>query len=707
MSRNWRERPAGRRFSRWWRPWYSLRPSRGAGTRINEPKSVGLRDLVAAPSDVTARPEVRWRVVGLLFAVLLAVVVVRLFFLQVVEHAAAVTVVEQNSLRVSTIAATRGEIVDRNGTVLVGNVQSVQLQISRQQAHLDPPVVGALSSLTGLSVADIYSLVKNEQYEPYQPVPILTNTPPNIIQFVSLHPEEFPGVSLVKVSTRVYPHGGALSPHVLGYVGPITGTEIAEHPGQGYVTNSTYGQNGVEMFYENFLRGHDGTETLRVNASGSVIGTSNVVQPKVGDTVVLNTDAGLQTALDQALAAGIQRVRTHVDPRSGKSPPAPSGAALVMNVHTGAIVAMSSYPSYNLNAFTGGLSNRQFAALEANGAFNNYAIQGQYTPGSTFKLITATAQLQTGILPANRYLNDSGTFVVPGCLKGTNHGCVFHDDETSGTGLINLPLAITRSSDYYFYNLGYLFWSDTSRYGETPIQNVGNEYGLGQYTQVDLPYENVGRIDSPAVRQQLHAQAPKAFPNSSWYTGDNVEMAFGQGATAITPIELAQAYATFANGGTRYAPEVAAAVLSASGKVIENYQPHVLGHVSLPPSVRNPILQGLVGVVNDQSGTAYQPFHQYANFNLNSYVIAGKTGTASNQAHQEPNSWFVGFGPASSPQYVVLCVIGQGGYGANGAAPVVAQTFNYLVAHPLKNINLAAVHATTQALPATSTRGAL
>jgi len=366
----------------------------------------------------------------------------------------------------------------------------------------------------------------------------------------------------------------------------------------------------------------------------------------------------------------------------------------VLDPNTGAVLAMASYPGYNLNEFTNGLSVEQAKVLEANGAFNNYAIQGQYTPGSTFKLITATAELQTGIMSANQYVDDTGTFKVPGCLQGA-HGCYFHDDETSGTGLVNLPLALTRSSDYYFYNLGYLFWAHQGRYGKTPIQNVAAHYGLGDYTQIDLPYENVGRVDSPTVRIALHDAKPKAFPYYQWYTGDNVEMAFGQGATAVTPIEMATAYATFANGGKRYAPQVAAGVVSPTGKVVLQYQPRLLDHVSLPGRVRIPILQGLEGVVNNPTGTAYAPFHQYANFNLNNFVIAGKIGTASNAPKQEPNSWFVGFGPEPHPQYVVLCVINEGGYGADGAAPVVAQIFNYLVAHPVGAVNMTAVHTGT------------
>jgi penicillin-binding protein 2 len=165
-------------------------------------------------------------------------------------------------------------------------------------------------------------------------------------------------------------------------------------------------------------------------------------------------------------------------------------------------------------------------------------------------------------------------------------------------------------------------------------------------------------------------------------------MAFGQGTTAITPIALANAYATFANGGTRYAPEVAAAILNPHGQVVVRYTPHVIGHVNLPASVRDPILDGLSGVVQDTDGTGYPAFKTYFHHSLAEFPIAGKTGTASNQPGVEPNSLFVGFGPTTHPQYVVICVIDEGGYGADASAPVVAKTFNYLVSHPVPALTL-------------------
>jgi penicillin-binding protein 2 len=202
-------------------------------------------------------------------------------------------------------------------------------------------------------------------------------------------------------------------------------------------------------------------------------------------------------------------------------------------------------------------------------------------------------------------------------------------------------------------------------------------------TGIDLPNEVVGRVDSQTERQKLHQQAPAAYPNTTWYTGDNVEMAFGQGATALTPIEQAVAYATFANGGTRYAPQVASEVVNpTTGKVVHTFAKSVLGHVDLPPSVSEPILQGLEGVISNPKGTAYAAFGGFpANWNL-----AGKTGTATNPGANEPNSWFVAFGPNPNPQYVVLAVIDQGGYGAEAAAPLVRSIFDYIVANPVGGV---------------------
>jgi penicillin-binding protein 2 len=259
-----------------------------------------------------------------------------------------------------------------------------------------------------------------------------------------------------------------------------------------------------------------------------------------------------------------------------------------------------------------------------------------------------------------------------------------HDDPGDTGGVYNVTTALTASSDAFFYNLGEMFWEQQAKYGVTPIQEEATAFGEGTVTGIDLPGEAQGRVDSKATRAKLHAEAPKAFPYAaSWFTGDNIEMAFGQGQTILTPIEQAEAYATFANGGTRYAPQVASEVVNAvSGKVVKKIQPEVTGKVPISPSTYSAMLAGFEGVISSRSGTAYQDFTGFpASWNL-----AGKTGTASNLGPNgqplEPNSWFVAFGPNPNPQYLVLAVIDQGGYGAQAAAPLVRNIFDYIVANP-------------------------
>ena len=660
-------------------------------------RSVSIADLVPSPDETDARPDFRLVALGGFFAILFGFLVLRLFTLQVVDAQSIKAAATATQVRVVPLEAPRGEITDRSATILVGNQVSQEIVLSRLEASQHPAVVGQVAALTNQTPAQVQAILNNAKYDPYQPAPIQTNASAATIQFLQEHPEQFPGVSVQETTSRTYPQGGTSGTHVLGYVGAISPTQLTENKGKGYTQASAYGQSGIEQFYQSPLRGTNGSQTIEVNAQGQVAGVVSQTNPIPGDTVVLNLDLGLQQTLQTALEQQILADRQSVDKRSGKVPPAPNGAAIVMDPRSGAILAMASYPTYDLTQFVGGITQANLNGILGSGALNNYAISGLYTPGSTFKMITATAALQNGLISAGQYVNDTGTFTVPSCIAG-GAGCVFVDDEAGGVGEVNLTGALTASSDYYFYNLGYLFAAQTTKYGKQPIQDVAAQYGLGQASGIDLLGGSVGRVDSAIERQKLHASAPKAFPNTTWYQGDNIEMAFGQGATAVTPLEMAIAYTTYLKGGTRYAPEVAAGLVSSSGELIRQYPPRVTGHVALTPAISDPILQGLLGVVQSPNGTAYETFKQYAHFNEATFSVGGKTGTASNSPGQEPNSWFVGFGPNPNPQYVIVCVIDQGGYGASAAAPVVAQTFNWLATNPVGPVKFP-----TASSPATTT----
>jgi len=666
-----------------------------------------MESMLDVPDTSSSRPGLRLRVAGLVVVGLFALLGLRLWALTVLQAPAAAQAVSVNQLRDVPIEPTRGLILDRSGNPLVANAVVEQITLSRSAAQEYPAVIGRLAALIGETTQQVKASIADPRYSLYKPAPILTGgTTPTAqnqilsdILYISEHQAEFPGVSSVQTTERSYPQGELPGPaangypasQVLGYVGTINSAELKSRAPQGYQAGDPFGQSGLEYQYETQLRGTPGTDELEVTPSGEVAGTVKTTPATAGDNVVTNIDTNLQQVADNALASQIISLRKTFDKQcnnnTGCYPAATGGAVIVMSPQTGAVYAMSSYPSYNPSIWVGGITSAQYASLSDpanNDPLLNRAIDGQYIPGSTFKLNTATAALDSGLWSPTEYFDDTGTYKTPDCQYNSTT-CIFHNSEgDGGFGDIDISTALTVSSDDFFYNLGYLFYAKSAQYGQTPIQDTAAQYGLSSLTGIDLPGEDQGRVDSLAQRVKLHAAYPKAFPNTPvWYTGDNIEMAFGQGGTYITPIGQAVAYSTFANGGTRYVPQVAAAIVSPSGQVVKKFTPQVAGHVSLPPATYQALLTGFEGVVNKgppDAGTAYG-VPGLASFPGG---VAGKTGTADTEPGKEPTAWFVGWGPtASAAQYVVVCVIDQAGFGATASAPVVGDIFSYLATHPI------------------------
>ncbi len=686
--------------------------------RIRPSRRISVGSILEAPDTTDARPGLRLRITGIVVVALFALLGLRLWALQVLQAPAAAQAVSANQIRVVPVEPTRGLILDRSGDPLVDNVVTEQITLSRVSAEQHPAVIGRLATLIGQTSAEISTSIADPRYSLYKPVPVLSDAPLSDILYIREHQDEFPGVSSVQTSERRYPQleepgpaqRGYPASQALGYVGTINSTELAARSSQGYQEGDPFGQSGLEYQYESQLRGLPGQQQLEVDSHGQVAGVLKTSPSTSGDDIVTNLDTNLQQVADNALAVQIGALRNTYDKQcnnnTGCYPQPTGGAVVVMNPQTGAVYAMSSYPSYNPSVWVGGITTAQYAAL-SNPANNepliNRAIDGLYTPGSTFKLNTATAALDSGLWSPGTYYDDTGTFTVPGCMYNSST-CKLHNSEgEGGFGAIDISTALTVSSDDFFYNLGAQFYDQRGTYGQTPIQDQAAQYSLGELTGIDLPGEAQGRVDSQAVRVKLHDMNPTAFPNTTWYTGDNVQMAFGQGGTYITPIEQAVAYSTFANGGTRYAPQVAAAVVTPDGRVVKRIAPQVTGHVNLSPPTYQALLTGFTGAVQGRSGTAYGTFQglDYPG------GLAGKTGTADTGGPgKEPTAWFVGFGPVANPQYVVVCVIDQAGYGATAAAPVVRDIFGYLAAHPVAPVALPPAQQqvrATQAVPLPST----
>ncbi len=645
-------------------------------------------DRVMAASEPSApRTVIRLRVLGVVVAALFSLMFIRLWYLQVLDTSAYSKTVTANQVRAVEVPAPRGLITDRSDSIMVGDQVTQDITLSRVSAQEHPAVVGQLAALLGLSSAQIEADLANVQYSLYKPVPILENAPLSDVLYIGEHASMFPGVSTVADTNRTYPLGQT-GVQMLGYVGQISSQQLQAHQSEGYQLGDLYGQSGLENQYQADLRGVPGVDRVEVDAHGQVVGSLGETPPAAGDDLVTNIDSGLEQTLQQALDAEIASLK-------GKST---GGAAVALDPQSGAVLGLVSSPTYDPTWWTNGISTAHYHQIQATGAQNDNAIQGLYTPGSTFKLATATAALQTGLISPSFTFNDTGAYTIPGCAAGGVGCTTYHDNEGEVGGRVNVSQALTVSSDIFFYNLGVEFWNQQGRYGKTPIQDAAAQLGYGDVTGIDLPDEtHFARVDSPNVVKREHSQDPKDYPNSGWFTGNNLELAFGQGGTVITPLEQAVAYATFANGGTRYVPEVAAGMVNAHGKVVRSVAPKVAGHITFSPANYQAMLQGFEGVVQNPKGTASGAF---TGFPLSSFPLAGKTGTATTN-EQQPNSWFVGWGPLPHPQYLIAVVVQGGGLGSLAAAPVVRQGFDYLVAHPEAPTHLGP--ATVLATPLTPT----
>jgi penicillin-binding protein 2 len=431
------------------------------------------------------------------------------------------------------------------------------------------------------------------------------------------------------------------------------------------------GQAGVEAAYESVLRGQPGIQRLQVDARGRVLGVIGYQAPVQGRDLKLSIDLHIQQQAEQSLLQGLQAAQGSFDKYTNKNFVAPAGGVTVEDPRNGQVLALATFPRYNPNDFVGGISTAKFNAYnnDPNFPLNDRTIQGQYAPGSTFKLITATAALQDGLITPDAIYNDTG---------GIDVGTVrFKNDNGVAYGPVNLQQAITVSSDAYFYNLGALFWTTgiRAKFGDDALQKVARQYGFGSRSGVPLANESTGKIPDLAMRQKQHAANPTAFPNGGWYTGDNVNMSIGQGDVQVTPLQLANAYATFANGGTRFQPQMALDAEDQSGQVVQTFAPQPVAHVDLP--FRPVMLAGFKGVTASPGGTAYGAF---SGFPLDQFAVAGKTGTAQ-AGNKQNTSVFASFGPADNPQLVVDAMLEQSGYGANAAAPTVRRIYEGILGH--------------------------
>jgi penicillin-binding protein 2 len=637
-------------------------------------------------------------VVVCLFATLFG----RLWYLQGVEaNTVAVKSVAGQGIETVYVPAPRGEIFDRNGVLLAGNKleQVVTVAPGAEAAH--PAIAEELSALLGEPVSKVKTAINNVQYSPYQSVPVAEGVSSAVVLAIDENQSRLPGVSVEAEPVRYYPQGETTA-NIVGYVSGITGPEYAldKHAQCGpgvpcYQANSLVGQAGVEGSFESYLRGTPGVEKVEVDSQGNVLGDLSYTPPVPGDNIVLSVSLTDQQAAVQALSDWVLKARGMVDTVSGHPFRAPAASMVVEDPRNGQILALATYPDYNPSDFLGGISEAKWEYY--NNPQNDYplidrAISTGYAPGSTWKLITATAMVRYGLRSPFAEYNDIGSYKIG--------GQTFKDDDNVPLGYVNLSQALTESSDTYFYSLGGTFWQQFDAghrlmKSADPLQTVASAYGLGHFSGIALPGENPGIVPDALVVATEHAQYPKDYPDSVWEPGFEVQEAIGEGQDSVTPLQLADAYSTFANGGTLYVPQVALAVEAPgsankpNGKIDKRFFPNAKNHVGIPGYARSAMLQGFEGVTASPQGTAYP---QWQVFPLSQYPVAGKTGTAQVDdfcqfagacapgqvpwpAYKQDTSVFASFAPVNSPRYVVDAVFEQSGYGAHVAALAVEQEY--------------------------------
>ena len=621
-------------------------------------------------------------VVGSLFAALFA----RLWFLQVINAPTAQAVAADNGVRTIYIPAPRGRILDRKGRVLVGNVNEPVIEVNRQVALLNPPMVSRLAPLLGMTDPQLQKAIDNPQYSPYAPVPVAPNATPEQILYIQENQAEFPGVQATSMSERSYSPFGLAAANIVGYVGQISATELAKVKNQGYQAGDQIGLTGVEAEYESYLRGTPGVEKVQVDSRGNVLGTLSTTAPVPGDDLQLTIDGQVQMTAEAALNQGEVAARHTYDKVSNRDFEAPAGSAVVEDPNTGEIIALATDPTFDPRQFIGGISQAAYQALLNNPTdpLLDRTIQGRYAPGSTFKLITAIAGLKNGIVSPYSTFVDTGSIKIGDPAKG---GYIAHNDNGESYGPIDLPQALTVSSDNYFNTIGLNLWYGRKQFGPTALQDVANQFGLGRTSGIDLPNELAGKIPTPESYVKDHLAAPSVFTQSQWYPANSAFVAIGQDEDLVTPVQLANAYAAFANGGTLYEPSLVKDAQTVTGKVVKTFGDHVLNTIAIQPAWRSALLQGFLGAVNNPKGTAFGDFNSPAYQAMN---IAGKTGTAQVTAPRQNTSVFTSFAPASAPQYVVDAIVEDAGYGASVAAPVVREIYDQLFGQPLQPVSYTA-----------------
>ena len=592
-------------------------------------------------------PELRRRsqLLFIFIAVAFLGLITRLVFLQIVEGERFTYLSENNRIRIKRVPGTRGMIFDREGQLLVDSRPSFDLIFVPEDSERPETT---LKLLAGYLRRDPIELLKtfeeNKNRAAFDELVLGRDIDWPAVVAVETHQLELPGVSLRARPRRNY-SDGPMAAHVLGYLGEINQKQLKLLKDQGYVLGDEIGQYGLERRWEELLRGQSGGQQVEVDALGRRVRVLHEVTDVPGYTVHLTLDRQLQETAYEAL--------------KGKE-----GTIVALDVHSGAILALASTPAFDPNTFARGIKADEWSGLikDQLRPLSNRATQGQYPPGSTFKIVMSIAGLEEGVIQPESFIQD------PGFYSFGNRS--FRDWKKGGHGAVNLHRAIVESCDTYFYQLG-------PKLGIDRIAKWANAFGLGEKTGIALDDERSGTIPSTEWKRKRYRQP--------WFPGETVSVAIGQGYVTVTPLQLANMMAAVANGGKLYRPYVVNKVESVDGATVREYGPEVIRTIELKPDTLKRVRAALADVVSAPHGTGAAARSQVVS-------IAGKTGTAQvvemkggyvkteqlayfNRDH----AWFVSYAPVENPQVAIAVLVEHGGHGGDAAAPMAKKVFEKFI----------------------------
>ena len=646
-------------------------------------------------------------VIQIMIVSLLMALFGRLFYLQVAAgpkyREAALSIQSRDTI----YPATRGLIVDSSGVPLALNRTGLAVTIDRLALDKQPDkgvaVLKKLARLLKLQYRDVYRKTRlcgelkigNRSGcwtgTRYQPIPITKEANADVALQVVERPDEFPGVDATPIAIRNYPGiVGVNAAHVLGYVGPLTDSDLAGINGKTYYRSESIGKSGLEIQYDSYLRGIPGIRTVIVDRKEAITSEGQNTNSVPGDHLVTSLDVRVQAAAESALADAVARSRAN-------GYRADSGAAVVMDVNTGRIIAMASYPTYDPNMWEKGLTVKQAEAMfsETNGVpALSRPIQGRFAPASTFKAVSIMAA-------ANAGYDLTKSYSCPANVKvGTR---VFNNFESRAQSTASLKKLLAISCDTVWYQISFDEWLRDG--GLSPIKNpndyffkAADSFQINQKTGIDLPSESAGRLPDRAWKQSWYDANKDFYCNyrekaaksqqtqfllllakencldgNKVRAGDAVNFSIGQGDTLVTPLKLTQMYAAIANGGTLWQPTIGRAIVKTDGTVLKSLDPIKTGTIAATPKTVK-FLQGALREVI-VSGTAAGSF---AGFPV---AVSGKTGTAQvfgrnpNGSTKDDTSWFASFAPSNKPQFAVVMMVSQGGFGSSSSGVGVRKIY--------------------------------